>query len=235
MNRMFFIDSVYNPFLSTSLVQENFFLVASPWYSTLAQWNSVMYSTGKCVCERLSERERKRHCRISSGARYQLHCKWIQPVLTAFLLPSGMKLSIRCSSPQQGEGIPPGWKLSDTSAKAIGGGSECPVSPDYVLFSSIYSLLNGFFLLLPLQFACYVALPRSGIGSHRMDAGKEAEWGEPLVLALRRSLSLSLSLAFTLPRTCLLPASSLHLPTLSFSLSSSPSLSYTHTHRHTLL
>lgn len=47
------------------------------------------------------------------------------------------------------------------------------------------------------------------------------------------SPSLSLSLAFTLPRTCLLPASSLHLPTLSFSLSSSPSLSYTHTHTDT--
>lgn len=53
--------------------------------------------------------------------------------------------------------------------------------------------------------------------------------------ACSRTPSLSLSLAFTLPRTCLLPASSLHLPTLSFSLSSSPSLSYTHTHRHTLL
>lgn len=139
LNRMSFIDSIHNPFPFTSLVQEICFWVASAWYSTLAQWNNDMYSTGKCVCERL----------ISSGAHYQLHCKWIQPVFTALLLPSGMKFSIHCSSPQRGEGVPPGQKLSDTSSKATRGDNGCqwalimcyfprypPSSIDFSLFSS---------------------------------------------------------------------------------------------------
>lgn len=71
----------------------------------------------------------------------------------------------------------------------------------------------------------------SRIDSHRIDAEKAAEWGEPLVLLLSLPLSLS---RLTPPSHIHPPCFSLHLPTLSFSLSSSPFL-YTHTHTHTAI
>lgn len=103
-----------------------------PWFSRIyfgfapsdiPPWHREIVS---CIrLENACVRDWARYCRISSGAQYQLHCKWTLPVFTALPLPSRMKFSSRCSSSQRGEGFPPGWKLSDTSAKAITGDSGC--------------------------------------------------------------------------------------------------------------
>lgn len=102
-----------------------------------------------------------------------------------------------------------------------------PMSPDYMLFSSISSLFSGFFQAFPPPVLSLLSRRRA----HETDAEEAAEWSEPLRLPLRLSLSLSASLAFTLPSTCPLPSSHCTYPP--FRLLSPPLLpSHTHTHRH---
>lgn len=196
--------------------------IASSWYST---WLSeiLLSSTGKCLSERQNE-SKKRHCRISGGAHYQLHGKWIQPVFTALLLPPGMEFSIRWSSPQQGEAVPPCWKLLDAFPKAVG----CKIGPQWALITCYFPWNPPSSMDFPPFFSSNV--PFIQLSPPRYRLSPNGCWERSRMEQAALSLSPSLSRSFLHPPSYMHPPClSLHLPTLSFLLSSSP-LSYTHTH-----
>lgn len=215
--------SIHNPFPSwLPWFRIIYFGLLFPWYSSQCY---VFY-------RKMRVRDGARHCRISSGVRCQLHCKWIRPVFTAFLLPSGMKFSNCCSSPQQGEGFPLDGNFQTPLQKLW---EWMLVSPDNIsIFLDILPPQWIFFLLFLVQYARYARLQNkvSWNGCWERSRMRRAT-------PFFHSVSLPLSLCLPLPLSRLHPPSctpppclSLHLPTLSFSISSSPLI---HTQRYAVL
>lgn len=190
-------------------------------YPTLAQWNNVSYWK-----IRMWETEWKRERGTVGSLLVRTTSSTASESSRSSQLSSCLQEWNSASAVhphKKGRVSPPRWKLSDTSAKSIRGVVDASEPWLCVIFLDILPLQWIFPPFFLRQFACYVALssPEQGL---RMDAEKAAEWGEPLVLPLR----LSLSLAFSLPRTCPLPASHCTSPPFHFL---SPPLLPSHTHR----
>lgn len=134
-----------------------------------------------------------------------------------------VKFSIRCSR----GGFPPeGWKLSYTATKAVRGGSESQRALDYVVFSTVSSLINGSAPVFPCSLRVMQRTPLRKRISQNGCWGSSGMRRAACSPAVRLFLSSAALLSPSLPRAA---------PPHPFLSSLLPSFPFIHTLRYALL